>query len=65
MQYMLVFLLFFAERKSMEVRYTDTAPDIDGFIEDTWLAADSAHDFVQFMPYEKTAPTEKTAVYVL
>ncbi len=53
------------ERKSMEVHYTETAPQIDGVIEDVWQAADSAYDFVQFTPYEKTAPTEKTAVYVL
>jgi hypothetical protein len=65
MQYLIVFFLIFAERKSMEVRYTDVAPNIDGFIEDTWLAADSAYDFTQFTPYEKTAPTEKTTVYVL
>ncbi len=65
MQYLLVFFLVLAERKSMEVHYTEIAPDIDGFIEDTWMAADSAYDFVQFMPYEKTAPTEKTTVFVL
>ncbi len=57
--------MIFAERKSIEVRYTDFPPSIDGQIEDLWLEADSAHDFVQFMPYEKTAPTEKTVVYVL
>ena len=61
----LVFFLALAERKSVEVRYTDIAPNIDGFIEETWLAADSAYDFIQFMPYEKTAPSEKTTVYVL
>jgi hypothetical protein len=65
MHCLLVFFLVLAERKSMEVRYTDIAPNIDGFIENTWLAADSAYDFVQFVPYEKTAPTEKTTVYVL
>jgi hypothetical protein len=65
MQYLLVFLMILAERKSIEVRYTDTPPDIDGCVEDVWLAADSAYDFVQLIPYEKTAPTEKTTVYVL
>jgi hypothetical protein len=65
MQYLLVFFMLFAERKSMEVRYTEIAPNIDGEIEDVWLAADSAYDFVQFIPYEKTAPSEKTVVYVL
>ena len=65
MQYLLVLILIFAERKSVEVRYTEVAPQIDGFIEETWMAADSAYDFVQFMPYEKTAPSERTVVYLL
>jgi len=65
MQYLLVLSLIFAERKSVEVRHTEVAPDIDGFIEETWMAADSAYDFVQFMPYEKTAPSERTVVYLL
>ncbi len=65
MQYLLVLLLIFAERKSVEVRYTDVAPQIDGFIEETWMVADSAYDFVQFMPYEKAPLTEKTVVYLL
>ena len=65
MQYLLVLLLIFAERKSVEVHYTEVAPDIDGFIEDVWMTADSAYDFVQFAPYEKSPPSEKTAVYLL
>ncbi len=65
MQYLLVLSLIFAERKSVEVRYTEVAPNIDGFIEETWMAADSAYDFVQFMPYEKTPASEKTTVYLL
>ena len=59
-----VFLLS-ADRPSVEVRFADTAPVIDGVIEATWLEADSAYDFVQFMPYEKSPPGEKTTVYVL
>jgi hypothetical protein len=51
--------------KAVEVRFTATAPTIDGVIEETWYQADSAYDFVQHIPYEKTAPTEKTVVYVL
>ena len=42
MQYFLFIFLVLAERKSMEVHYTDIAPKIDGFIEETWIAADSA-----------------------
>lgn len=65
---MIALLLLFildVDRKSVEVRYTEIAPDIDGFIEETWLQADSAYDFVQFIPYERSAPSEKTVVYVL
>ncbi|KPK64602.1 hypothetical protein AMJ83_02575 [candidate division WOR_3 bacterium SM23_42] len=65
MHYLLIFFMLLAERKSVEVHFTEIAPSIDGFIEETWQDADSAYDFVQFMPYEKTAPTERTAVYVL
>jgi hypothetical protein len=65
MHYLLMFFLIFSDRKSVEVRYTEIAPDIDGFIEETWAVADSAYDFVQFMPYEKTPSSEKTTVYLL
>jgi hypothetical protein len=65
MIFLLLFLLTINSDKTVEVRYTDTAPRIDGVIEEIWQAADSAYDFVQFEPYEKTEPTEKTVVYVL
>ena len=65
MNFLLLFLLTIDSDKIVEVRYTDTAPRIDGVIEEVWQAADSAYDFVQFEPYEKTEPTEKTVVYVL
>ena len=51
--------------KSIEARFTDTPPRIDGVIEAVWHSADSVTDFVQHSPYEKTDPTEKTAVFVL
>lgn len=51
--------------KTIEVRTAETAPVIDGVIESTWEAADSAHDFIQFAPREMGPPTEKTVVYVL
>jgi hypothetical protein len=52
-------------RKSVTIRFTETAPDIDGFIEDVWEQADSAYDFIQFVPYEGAEPAERTAAYVL
>lgn len=51
--------------KSVEVKSVDTPPKIDGFIEELWQTADSAYDFVQFSPYEKTKPSERTVVYLL
>ncbi|MCX7994927.1 MAG: carbohydrate binding family 9 domain-containing protein, partial [candidate division WOR-3 bacterium] len=51
--------------KSLEVRFTDIAPMIDGHIEEIWSKADSAYDFIQFMPYEKEKPSDNTLVYVL
>ncbi len=65
MNFLLLFLLTINSDKTVEVRYTYTAPRIDGVIEEVWQTADSAYDFVQFEPYEKTEPTERTVVYVL
>jgi hypothetical protein len=51
--------------KAVKVRYTHTPPNVDGYIEEVWNKADSAYGFIQFKPYEKSAPTEKTVAYVL
>lgn len=51
--------------KSVEVRFTQVAPRIDGVIEEVWQNADSACDFIQFQPYENQQASEKTVVYVL
>jgi hypothetical protein len=61
----LLFLMMMMPDKSVEVRYSDVAPVIDGVIEDTWQAADSTSGFIQHSPYEKEEPSEKTVVYVL
>lgn len=65
MNLLLLFLLVINSDKVVEVRFTDTAPRIDGFIEEVWQSADSVYGFVQHSPYEKEIPTEKTIVYVL
>ncbi|MBS4015096.1 MAG: carbohydrate binding family 9 domain-containing protein [Candidatus Latescibacteria bacterium] len=65
MNILLLIALVVTPPKSVEVRYTNQAPRIDGFIEDVWQQADSAYDFVQFAPYEKEKPSEKTSVYLL
>lgn len=51
--------------KVIEARFTDTPPKIDGIIEEVWQVADSVDDFIQFVPYEKEKPTERTVIYVL
>ena len=65
MHFVLLLFVMTSAEKSVEVRFTETAPAIDGIIEDIWQQADSAYDFVQHVPYDKTAPTERTIVYVL
>ncbi|MBE0432229.1 carbohydrate binding family 9 domain-containing protein [candidate division WOR-3 bacterium] len=65
MHAVLLFLMLASGGKAVDVWFTEITPQIDGVIEDVWLQADSAYDFVQHIPYEKTAPTERTVVYVL
>uniref|UniRef100_A0A7V0Z475 Hydrolase n=1 Tax=candidate division WOR-3 bacterium TaxID=2052148 RepID=A0A7V0Z475_UNCW3 len=64
MNLLLIFLLC-VNNKSLEVRFCDTAPVIDGYIEEVWQKADSAYGFVQNMPYEKCPPSDETVVYLL
>jgi len=61
----ILFFILMSSEKAVNVRFTETAPHIDGVIEEIWLQADSAYDFVQHIPYEKTEPTDRTVVYVL
>ncbi len=65
MNFLFLFLLTINDNKVIEVRFTNIPPKIDGAIEEIWQMADSAYDFIQFEPYEKTEPTERTVVYVL
>ncbi|UCG91857.1 MAG: carbohydrate binding family 9 domain-containing protein [candidate division WOR-3 bacterium] len=65
MHLLLLFFLTVNNNPTVEVRFTEVAPRIDGVIEDIWYTADSVYKFVQFMPYEKAEPTERTVVYVL
>jgi len=61
----LVLCLFLAGDKSVELRYTTEAPKIDGAIEDLWLQADSAYDFMQYRPNDGVPANEPTVVYFL
>lgn len=62
---MLLSLLGAHDMTTVEVHFTEQPPKIDGVIEEVWQQADSAYDFVQHTPYERSMPTEKTVVYVL
>jgi len=61
----LALLLAARTEKRIDLRRTEVPPRIDGVIEELWLAGDSADDFVQFIPDEGAAPSERTVVYVL
>ncbi len=63
--HLIILAILISNTKAVEVKFTEVAPKIDGFIEDVWQTADSAYDFVQHDPYEKEVPTERTVVYVL
>ncbi|MBE0434005.1 carbohydrate binding family 9 domain-containing protein [candidate division WOR-3 bacterium] len=61
----LVLCLFMAGEKSIELRYTDVAPQIDGIIEDVWRQADLAHYFMQYRPKDGVPACEPTVAYFL
>jgi hypothetical protein len=65
MYLILALLVAAAPAKVINVKRAATPPRLDGVIEDVWLAADSAADFVQYVPDEGAAPTERTVVYVM
>lgn len=65
MHFLLLLTLITNNQKSIEIRFTETAPRIDGQIEEIWNQADSVSDFIQSYPDEATEPTERTVVYVL
>lgn len=60
-------LLFYLaiDHKIVEVKFTQTAPKIDGYIEEIWQTADSAYGFIQCEPYEKSKSLDNTIVYLL
>ena len=65
MNLILLFFVAASGDKVVEVHDTEIAPKIDGVIENIWQDADSVYDFVQFEPYEKAEPNERTVVFVL
>ncbi len=51
--------------KTLKLRTVDTAPAVDGFIDQSWSQADSVSDFVQFQPYCSREPSRKTLAKTL
>ena len=51
--------------KTLQAVRTETAPKIDGYIEEVWTQADSATGFIQQAPNEGEPATEKTVAYLL
>jgi len=54
-----------AAQKTLQAVRTETAPKIDGYIEEVWAQADSATCFIQQAPNEGEPATEKTVAYLL
>ncbi len=61
----LLIILMALNSKTLEARFTEQAPVIDGVIEEVWNRADSAYNFFQIFPYVEEEPSERTTVYVL
>jgi len=65
MYFFLMLALSTNNAKSISATFTDTAPVIDGYIEEIWQITDTVYDFVQYMPYENKKILEQTVVYLL
>jgi len=50
---------------SLQVNRTETPPVIDGILENLWHQADSAHQFIQYQPFEGEPLSEPTVAYFL
>jgi hypothetical protein len=61
----LVLSLFLISNKSVELRYTEVAPQLDGILEDLWHQADSAYGFTQYQPTDGVPASEPTVAYFL
>lgn len=53
------------QNKVLHLKKINQEITIDGVIDDIWSQADSVTDFVQYAPYNKTEPTQKTVAKVV
>ena len=61
----LLLSLLLVGTKSVELRYTEVPPQLDGVLEDVWRQADSAYGFWQYRPTDGLPATEPTVAYFL
>ncbi len=71
MYYLILLILTFIsakaannDSKTLQLKYIDSVPVIDGSIEDVWFLADSALISFQLMPYYGKEPSRKTSVKI-
>ncbi|OGC42173.1 hypothetical protein A2Y85_01985 [candidate division WOR-3 bacterium RBG_13_43_14] len=62
---LIITLFLLCSDKQLQMTYVEPGPVIDGYIENIWLAGDSAYDFVQHYPDEKEPAGDRTVVYAL
>ncbi len=62
---LLLLCLLITNVKTIEAKYTEIPPKIDGFIEEIWYKGDSTYGFIQYQPSEGDSATEQTVVYIL
>lgn len=54
------------ERRTYETKHTNTAPEIDGFLNDPcWDLVEWSGNFIQSTPYENRPPSQQTAFKIL
>ena len=54
------------EKRTYKTAFTDTEPDIDGYMNDPcWDIVEWSGDFIQMQPYENKPPSQQTAFKIL
>ncbi|MEM8568300.1 MAG: DUF5916 domain-containing protein [Bacteroidota bacterium] len=54
-----------SQAQSIELRRTTTPISIDGVLDETWTAADSAYDFMQYFPFDSSFAEAQTTAKIL
>ena len=51
--------------QSVKLKYTEDPITIDGVLDETWAAADSAYDFMQYFPFDSSFAEAQTTAKIL